>query len=164
EPTASTPQGSSLFSTREKNMIKEINALRAKPSSYVRYIDQFLDVWNATKKERAVAQELKRELRYMEPVPPLEPSEALYRIAKNHGDRMKRSRKLKHQEVEEGAENLVAGNNRVRYAVVDLLIDFGVEDRGHRKNLLNPDFKRIACYEVPGKVGDYAYVFVQVFD
>lgn len=39
-----------------------------------------------------------------------------------------------------GAENIYTGSNDPLKALILLLIDNGVKDKGHRKNLLNPDF------------------------
>jgi hypothetical protein len=60
-----------------------------------------------------------------------------------------------------GAENLFVGNDNPLEAIVTLLIDFGVSDKGHRLNLLDPSFGKmgVALSEVyPKKI-----VFVQVF-
>jgi uncharacterized protein YkwD len=61
-----------------------------------------------------------------------------------------------------GGENLVGGLEAVRDSVMALLIDSGIPGRGHRKNLLNPDWKYIACHFV-GQVGDMPNYWVQVF-
>jgi hypothetical protein len=46
---------------------------------------------------------------------------------------------------------------------VDLLIDDGIPDRGHRKNLLSEKIKQVTVFKLPGKVRDIAYCYVQEF-
>ncbi|MFM9911132.1 MAG: CAP domain-containing protein [Chitinophagaceae bacterium] len=60
-----------------------------------------------------------------------------------------------------GAENLFLGNNSPLEALVILLIDYGVPDKGHRQNLLNPSFGKmgIAMSELTSKKA----ITVQVF-
>ena len=45
-------------------------------------------------------------------------------------------------------ENLVGGESSPRESVVALLIDAGVYSRGHRKALLEPHWKYVACYKI----------------
>ena len=42
-----------------------------------------------------------------------------------------------------GAENIYVGSYDPLEALITLLIDYGVADKGHRKNLLNPRFQRM---------------------
>lgn len=42
------------------------------------------------------------------------------------------------------SENLSPGYRDIRKAIVDLLIDDGIPDRGHRKNLLSEKIKQVA--------------------
>lgn len=45
-------------------------------------------------------------------------------------------------------ENICVGEREVITAILQLIIDKGVETRGHRKNLFNKDWTQIAVYEV----------------
>lgn len=58
------------------------------------------------------------------------------------------------------AENISYGYNKAREIVLQLLIDEGISDRGHRRNLLNPSFKKVGI-----AVGDHAkYRYMCVMD
>jgi hypothetical protein len=51
-----------------------------------------------------------------------------------------------------GAENIYVGSDEPLKALISLLIDNGVKNQGHRKNLLNPDFCRMGvAYFIVGK-------------
>ncbi|MGQ8338163.1 CAP domain-containing protein [Sunxiuqinia sp. A32] len=41
------------------------------------------------------------------------------------------------------AENIVYGHQDARHAVISMLIDDGVSNRGHRNNILDPEFQKI---------------------
>ncbi len=50
-----------------------------------------------------------------------------------------------------GAENLFIGNPNPLEALITLLIDYGVPDKGHRVNLLDPTFERMGvAFSNPG--------------
>jgi uncharacterized protein YkwD len=147
---------------REMEMVRVINTFRADPKSAIPLINQYLVLWDSDASERAAANELIRELNKTKPMDTLSFCPDLYKLAKEHGDWMKRTNRFQHSKYR-FAENLVAGNEDVTMAVIDLLIDDGVPDRGHRKNLLNKDLKQVACYEIPGEVAKQGFNFVQIF-
>jgi uncharacterized protein YkwD len=114
---------------------------------------------------------LKQELKNMQSLTQLQPIEKLYNVAKAHGldnknnnrlehigsdqsdpfDRIRRSG-LKNNIDKKGYftpnENLVGGEDTPRESVVALLIDAGVSSRGHRRALLEPNWKYVACYKI----------------
>ena len=173
---------------REKEMIKEINLIRSNPKGYVPIVESYIKKQKAGLKnvvsgkkyileEIEVAKELIRELKRTASMPVLSPDKGVYRAAKLHGQEGKRKGSLDHTGkngswpwdritkeagYRNGGENLVGGLSDVRESVLILLIDSGIENRGHRKALLNPKWKYVACYEV-GKVGDMPYYWVQNF-
>ena len=59
------------------------------------------------------------------------------------------------------AENLFVGNPNPLEALITLLIDYGVPDKGHRVNLLDPTFERMGA--AFSTVNDKKLVLVQVF-
>ena len=147
---------------REKRMMDEINLARTQPQAYIEYIEAYLEFWNSNDEERIVAEELKKELRTMEPLEPLKFSKVLYKGAIKHGTWMKSTGKFEHSDLPYG-ENLVSGDEKVRFAVLNLLIDYGIPDRGHRKNILSSSYTLFAAHEIVGTVGEDKYVFVQEF-
>ena len=183
-----TARDTKYMTTREKNMIKEINLIRSNPKGYIPIVEEYIKNQRASiinvvsgKKyileEIEVAKELIRELKRTASMPVLSPDKGVYRAAKLHGQEGKRKGSLDHTGkngswpwdritkeagYRNGGENLVGGLSDVRESVLILLIDSGIENRGHRKALLNPKWKYVACYEV-GKVGDMPYYWVQNF-
>lgn len=148
--------------TREKQMLVEMNKVRQDPSGYIKEIKAFMERQDLDYNWKRTANELIRELKRTEPMDPLLFSEELYEAAKKHGKWMKRRDRFQHSDYNYG-ENLVAGYPEVKDAVIDLLIDHGIRNRGHRKNILNPKYKKAACYEIEGKVDGFPYNFVQEF-
>lgn len=146
----------------EQEVLDEINLVRTNPADYVQYIDEFLDFWDADKDERKTAEELKSVLKKMSPQAPLAYSDDLYNSCKQHANYLRRTKKFEHSKTT-NAENIQYGNESARYAVIDLLIDHGVADRGHRKNLLNPIFRYFGVYYVEKVDDDYLHLFVQQF-
>lgn len=187
--TIPTPVPSKLpleyMTIEEKAMIDELNLLRADPNAYIQHIDTYLEDFMADpnwgfdtkQQERSAGEELIRSLRYMPPLDPLEPSEELYKVAKEHGQDMKERDAITHQgrndsSPEEriqdstslvGSENLAAGGRSVRESVIMLLVDSNDRmSRSHRKTILNPAWKYTACYYA-GTVSKIPGTWVQLF-
>ena len=59
-----------------------------------------------------------------------------------------------------GGENIIGGRKNTRELVIQLLIDAGISDRGHRYNMLNPNWEYIGCY---GYEGDGMFNYIQNF-
>ena len=173
------------LSDREKAMVKEINLIRSNPQAYIAVVEAYIKYMKADdlndgfyKDEISVAEELIAELKKTPKLSILKPSEGIYRAAKIHGDAAKKIGSLEHEGADgswpwdrvkkydtnmvDGGENIVGGLSDIRKAVLTLLIDSGIEGRGHRTALLYPDWTHIACYEV-GKIGDMPYMWLQNF-
>lgn len=146
----------------EQEVLDEINLVRTDPSGYIKHIDSFLDYWDSGSAERKTAKELIDILEDMEPLPALEYSQVLYESCEKHAKYVKRTGKFKHSDSPYG-ENIQYGNKYARYAVIDLLIDHGIPDRGHRKNILNPNYKEFAVYYIEEVDEDMMHFFVQQF-
>jgi uncharacterized protein YkwD len=155
-------QKNSTKSGRTQEFIDEINLVRTQPDTYIKFIPDFLDYFNSCVDERSDADELMEELKHLKPMRELQHSAELYKLAKSHCEWMAKTGKFKHSRYNY-AENIQYGNSNVRYAVIDLLIDYGVPGREHRKNLLNPNFSSIGVYEIINSSKEMDYIVVQIF-
>jgi uncharacterized protein YkwD len=174
------------MTTREQEMIAEINLVRSNPRAYAQIIEQYIVELKTDRysdasyigEEIKTAKELIKELKTTEPMLILQPHKGLYKAAKKHGEEGKKKGELDHQgsdglwpwdravkyasDLTESTENLVGGPEKVRRSVIILLVDTGIESRGHRKAILNPNWRYVTCYEV-GQVGDMPNYWVQMF-
>ncbi len=181
-----TAKDATYMTTREKEMIKEINLVRSNPKGYIPLVREYRkQVENTTftdpnfaKEELKAIEDLIKELELMSPIAILQPREQLHNTAKKHGDELKSLNKTGHvgadgsypwdritrddAELEDGNENLVGGPEEVRQSVMLLLVDSGIPGYGHRKTLLNPTWKYVACYEA-GEVKGFPNYWVQNF-
>ncbi len=178
----------------EKNVILEINKLRSDPSSYAHeYLEPLLTLYKGNKlclpgdtpintKEGIVAlRDAIQYLRKSAPVLPLMPDVRLTRASRDHqkdqtftgntghvgGDGSDVQKRIHRYGTISKAvgENIFYGDPDARSVVLHLVIDDGVASRGHRKNLLNENFRLIGV--AMGKhpvwrnvcVMDFAYGF-----
>lgn len=95
---------------------------------------------------------------------PLIPSSELYGIATEHARTSASDGYLEHQGkdgslpsdrisiampwTQEGNENIAAGPGDANAILLQLMVDSGVDSRGHRKNLMNPEWRYVACHKV----------------
>lgn len=150
------------LTNREKEMINEINSLRSNPARYCTYVENYLQKNDVDDEIKIAAKELIGVLKKLEPLPPLTLNLLMYNDARQYGLLMAKRNIFEHSSLPY-AENLSLGYKDIRDAIVDLLIDEGIPDRGHRKILLNEKIKHVAVFELPGKVQDIAYCYVQEF-
>jgi uncharacterized protein YkwD len=164
-PVFSYAQNNSSQTSREKQMIKEINLVRTAPKEYIPFVNIYLQSFPKTElnKNKKAANELIRELKQLQPLKGLNFSNELYVTAKAHGKWMKKKNRWEHSKINV-CENLVGGIDNPRDALIELLIDEGWKNRGHRKNILNPNLTIVAVYEAYDKpVKGYSPVFIQQF-
>ena len=169
------------MTNEELDMIDEINVVRSNPAGYVRYVEQYIQDIRSGKafgSSTTAAYELIDELKRTGPLSVLKPVECLYRAAQNHGQEAVKKGSSDHQgldgswpwdramrscsQMTDGNENLVGGPSSIREAVMLLLVDDGISNRGHRKTLLQKDWKYVACYK-SGMVGRMPNSWVQMF-
>lgn len=165
-----TASEASYLSPLEKEIILEINKLRSDPARYAeefiaplakRYNRRLLyfpgDQPLLTTEGVNALYECVSELKRHQPFPVVFPSEGLTRAARDHVNDQSKTGRTGHQGSDRSsmrdrierygkwefriAENIAYGGKTARQIVIYLLIDDGVKDRGHRKNLLNPDFR-----------------------
>lgn len=178
-----TAKNESYLTEREKAMIKEVNLVRSNPKGYIQVVEAYVKYMKVDdpdfhKDDIKTAKELIGELKKTPKLSILIPSEKIYEAAKAHGKAAKKIGSLDHQgkdgswpwdrvlkydkTMKDGNENIVGGMNDIRKSVLTLLIDSGIEGRGHRKTMLKKEWTHITCHEV-GKVGDMPYMWLQMF-
>lgn len=170
----------SAMSVEELSMLDEINLLRRNPAAYVFFVEAHIKDMQVKNNISAVksAKELVVELKKTSSLPILEAKDCIYIAAQKHGEEQKTRGSLNHDgldgtwpwdrvmrecpEIQDGNENLIGGPSDIRKLVILLLVDDGIESRGHRKILLSPDWKYAACYKI-GVVGETPNCWVQDF-
>jgi LysM repeat protein/uncharacterized protein YkwD len=177
----STVSNNTAMSSEEMQMVNEVNLVRSNPTGYIPYIEQYIqhlkengDMGNSISTAKELIEELKRtsKLSTLQTLP------CLYTAAKKHGDDQRRRGDTDHQgtdgswpwdrvlrecsDLKDGNENLVGGPSDIRRAVILLLVDDGIDTRGHRKTMLQADWKYIACHKM-GTIGTMPNCWVQQF-
>ncbi len=170
--TLNTAANANYLSSLEKEIILEINKLRSNPAQYARdFIAPLAGKFQQnmlyypgdkplrTKEGVRALNECVRELERQKPLPLVYPSSGLSRAAADHVKDQSRSGQTGHRGSDRSfskerierygnwnvriAENIAYGGITARQIVIYLLIDDGISDRGHRKNFLHPDFKKV---------------------
>lgn len=167
----------------------ETNLVRRDPAGYARHLEDMLPRFEGKLLERPGRPMLRTEegadpvreaiaaLRSRTPVQELRWSRGLAGAAADHvkdqgpvgglehvgqdGSDPARRAERRGQWIAAMAENIAYGDNPAREVVIQLLVDDGVPDRGHRDNLLNPRWgvEGIAC----GPHRDYGQICVMNF-
>ena len=149
----------------EAELVREHNTARTDPAAYADLLEERLQYFDGnllrlpgqialvTREGRAAVEEAIRFLRRARPLPPLGPSRAMSRAARDHvrdqgpsgqighggtdgsgpGDRLER------YGIWSGrwAENISYGHGDARHIVIQLVVDDAVPDRGHRANIFH---------------------------
>ena len=149
--------------TLEKSVIFYTNLVRINPRLFAQtYLLAYLKNAPIEPSSKNV-NSLKVTLNGMVPLNALTPAENLHRMAKDHAVKSGKSGEVGHAHFEQrlgkftksdyafSGENCAYGVNEAFIIFMQLLIDDGVESLGHRKNLLNKDFKKIGVSQQPHK-------------
>lgn len=156
-----------------KEIAEEMTLLRLDPPAYVAYIEQhqqsFQDEFTyrreneniliKTNEGKKAVEECISVLKAQTPLCAVIPSELLEKASLDHqrdtsanniqghtgSDQSTPQQRVERHGVWRGkiGENVDYGNKVARDIIVALLVDDGVENRGHRMNLLNPDFEMV---------------------
>jgi len=163
------------LSPLEKGIVREINMARSNPKGYACLLEKWKPYYDGkllklpgevaikTKEGVRALDEAIRSIRSEKPGPPLSPSQGMSFGAKDHV----RDRGISMASQHKGSdgsqpwdrvnrygtwqkiigENISFGHNKARSVVITLIIDDGLPNRGHRKNIFNPDFRvvGVAC-------------------
>lgn len=167
-----TASGAGYLSDLEKEIIFEINKMRSNPSRYAeefiaplaehfdrRILNYPGDIPLMTTEGVSALKECVRALKKQKPLPLIYPSEGLTLAARDHVADQSKTGKTGHTGSDRSnmrdrierygkwqkriAENIAYGPKRAQQIVIYLLIDDGVPNRGHRTNMLTPEFQAI---------------------
>ena len=135
----------------ELSVIDEMNLARTAPKEYAEtYIAPLSGQFSAAYFNECIA-----EMTAMAPVGALTHADGLWRMARAHATDQGAAGEVGHDRVDgstfsdvvrqygtftAAGENISYGKNTARGIVIQLLVDDGVESRGHRKNLLSNTF------------------------
>ncbi|GHT65015.1 hypothetical protein FACS1894110_05920 [Spirochaetia bacterium] len=168
-PTLDTAKDVDYLTGIEKDVILEMNKVRSDPAKYAElYIKPRFPHYNdkrymvsetlsvLTKEGRAAAEECYNALKAMQGVQLLFPERGLALAAKDHVMDIGQKGQMSHTGSDGGnpvtraekygagyknlGENITYGTSSGRDIVVDLLIDDGIPDRGHRDVIMLPGF------------------------
>jgi uncharacterized protein YkwD len=167
-----TARNSPYLESMEKEVVLELNKVRANPQAYVdNYLKPMLKYYDGkilkvpgnipvqTKEGKRALRECIRFLEKVSPKKEVYPSYGMTKGAYDHvkyqgkrgllGHDGRRGSQVTDRISKYGewdilcGENIAYGPEDARSIVISLLIDDGVRDRGHRKSLLNNKFTRI---------------------
>jgi hypothetical protein len=164
------------LSQNERDVYYWVNVLRADPRSFLNnYVLPFLNQFPEAKGSSSSS--LIADLKAQSELPLMAPKDNLLKASRLHAVDLSKQNRISHnssdgrsfrQRMESAGittcagENILEGKSDALKAVILLLIDEGVPDKGHRKSLLNARFNLMGCSFVSKKDGE-SYVLVQVF-
>lgn len=162
---ARTAEDAEFLNEDEKKVILYANLARANgPLFASTFLDEYIRIKKL--KPNSYTRSLYEELQHVRDLPMLLPERDLYKVAREHASWSgkkgyeghkgfkQRFTPLMKKYVEVG-ENIYYGPYTPLEIVIQLLIDEGIEDLGHRKNLLGPKFNSIGVAIKPHKIYEY---------
>ncbi|MFW5707928.1 MAG: CAP domain-containing protein [Bacteroidota bacterium] len=165
-----TGKDADYLSDEEKNLILAHNLIRHDPAKFSKlYVYPRFQYFRGTlyaapeiiplrtREGIEAVRELYLELLETEPLPLFYPSKGMSKAAADHAMYMKRTGTASHEGkggagarvnrygkwIKGLAENLAWGISNSHETVVNLMIDDGVGGRGHRRNILSPEYTKI---------------------
>ncbi len=169
ESTINTIENASYLSEIEKQIVIELNKVRTKPQKYSElYLEPMRSLFRGnilqypgeiairTKEGISALNECISVLNKTKPMGVLETTKGIHIAANVHMEDQSNTGRTGHsgsdgsspfQRMERygqwkstAGENIAYGQNEAKRIVIGLLIDDGVPSRGHRENILNPEF------------------------
>ncbi len=162
---ARTAEDADFLNEDEKKVILYANLARANGRLFAStFLDEYIRIKKL--KPNSYTRSLYDELQHVRDLPMLLPERDLYKVAREHaswsgkkgyeghkGFKQRFSPIMK--KYTEVGENIYYGPYTPLEIVIQLLIDDGIEDLGHRKNLLSPKFNSIGVAIKPHKTYEY---------
>jgi uncharacterized protein YkwD len=173
-------------SALERAVVQEMSDMRVRPKAYAHFLRELRPYFEGTLWKRPERVPLRTEegvaaldeaiafLESVRPMGPLRFNEGLARAARLHAqdigpkgtldhvgsDGSRLSQRLNRLGTWQGlvAENISAGEADARQVAIQLLVDDGIANRGHRHNLFNPDLHQAGAGAAPHR--DYRTVVV----
>ena len=160
----------SKMSQKEKDVLYYMNLARINPSKFEKEVlNPYLK--ESRKFKPKYVKTLKNELRKTKPTQPLMYRSDLFEFAQHHAKTTGKAGKVGHSSVKFKSyknrtkkliktyltvgENIQYGLNDAKAIVIDLLIDEGVKDLGHRKNILDSEYEYASVSIQPHKKFGY---------
>ncbi|MBN2413926.1 CAP domain-containing protein [candidate division KSB1 bacterium] len=171
------------------DILRELNLARQNPAQYAAVLEQLRPLYKGkylakpgqvmlvTKEGVKALEEAIRFLKKAEPLPALRLSKGMSLAALDHVHEQGWNGNTGHRGTDGSTpdkrlarygtwlytmgENISYGGDNARDVVIDLIVDDGVPDRGHRKNIFNPNFRVVgAAY---GPHAQYGTICVMTF-
>ncbi|HEX9081617.1 MAG TPA: CAP domain-containing protein [Holophagaceae bacterium] len=192
QASAPRPEPATAF---ERAVVQEMSDVRVSPRAYAEHLKALREYFHGTlwrlpgkvplrtAEGVAALDEAIRFLESVRPVGPLRFNEGLARAARGHARYLGQYGLLSHRSADGSgpagrldrmgrwqslvAENISTGEDDPRMVVIQLLVDDGVPERGHRRNLFNPELHQAGAGQAPHLeygtvcVIDYADGFVE---
>jgi hypothetical protein len=162
---ANTAKNTRYLKEAEKEVIFYTNLARADGKLFS---DSYLELYLKSNgiKPDSFTLSLFKELEFIKDLPMLYPDNELYDIARNHAIKSGKSGKKGHQGFEKRfkqasktfyayGENCYYGRDNSLLIVLELLIDNGINDLGHRRNMLDPVYNFVGVSIMPHKESGY---------
>jgi len=162
---ARTAEDADFLNEEEKKVILYTNLARTNGSLFA---STFLDEYIRIKKLKPnnYTRSLYDDLQQVSNLPMLIPERDLYKVARDHASwsgkkgyeghkGFKQRYKPMMEKYVEVGENIYYGPYTPLEIVIQLLVDEGIEDLGHRKNLLSPEFNSVGVAIKPHKIYEY---------
>jgi hypothetical protein len=168
--SANTAKDIDFFDAKEKEVVLYLNLVRIDPKLFSEtFLKQYLD---AAQIHSSYSRSLQKTLEKTIPMEALIPEHDLFVIAREHaiksgqqnktghGDFAKRIKKVESKYPHYIGENCDYGQHSALDIVMRLLIDEGIKNLGHRKNILNSQYHYVGVSIQPHK----RYIYNCVID
>ncbi len=163
---ANTAVGIPYLSDEEQKVVTLMNLARLDGEHFGKtFVNEWVKINN--KEKSPYVRSLYKDLKKCTGLPLIYPEKDLYNIAKGHAEKSGKTGHVGHRDFNKRFENVLGnpysrvgencsyGYNTATDVVVSLLIDEGIKDLGHRKNILNPAFNSAGVSFYPHKTYRY---------